>query len=175
MDVPIGPGVYFLEGAGLIKIGKASSLLSRTRGLAAQIPVPVELVGVIETPDPAVIEGFLHGRFDAQRQHGEWFTPSEELWQTARGGLPVLIDADQAAAVLGVPRSLVAVEVMQPLVLRMGPRGGPRYAADEINEVARRLRRGLIRRDARAVIQRALRLVDDDFTADTDTPERPTQ
>lgn len=63
--------VYFIEAAGLIKIGSTSNMASRFRGIRGSSPVPVNLIGVIPGGNP--LEGILHARFSEHRRHGEWF------------------------------------------------------------------------------------------------------
>jgi excisionase family DNA binding protein len=67
--------VYFMISAGLIKIGWATNVLHRLKGLQCMSAVPVTLLGFI--PEKTrVFERELHGRFAADRKHGEWFTIS---------------------------------------------------------------------------------------------------
>lgn len=64
--------VYFLAGAGLIKIGVTSNLVSRLRALRNSSPVPVELLATVSGKG-TLYEMKLHERFAALRRHGEWF------------------------------------------------------------------------------------------------------
>jgi len=73
---PIGGVTYFVEGGGLIKIGKAASIRSRLAGLRGSSPVPLKLLGVIPGQEH---EAALHLRFSSARRHGEWFEPTPEL------------------------------------------------------------------------------------------------
>lgn len=72
--------VYFVQcevSPGLIKIGHASNLKWRLTGLQTQCPVQLKLVGAVI--GPAGAEFCFHEIFKAERQHGEWFLPSERL------------------------------------------------------------------------------------------------
>jgi hypothetical protein len=64
--------VYFLAGAGLIKIGVTSNLTSRLRAIRNSSPVPLELIGSLDKQG-TFREMQLHGRFASLRRHGEWF------------------------------------------------------------------------------------------------------
>lgn len=64
--------VYFLAGAGLIKIGITATLASRLRAIRNSSPVPIELLATMPSCD-LLVEMRLHSRFDALRRHGEWF------------------------------------------------------------------------------------------------------
>lgn len=73
------PGVYFIVGADLVKIGctgstKGSTLEMRVRTLQMMSPVPVELHRFVPQLFQGYrLEGQLHRRYDAARRHGEWF------------------------------------------------------------------------------------------------------
>jgi hypothetical protein len=69
--------VYFIEGAGLVKIGVATDVGARFRGLCNSCPVPLTLLGhCAGTLDD---EAEWHRRFAHLRRHGEWFEPAPEL------------------------------------------------------------------------------------------------
>lgn len=77
--------LYFIAGAGLIKIGISTNLASRFRAIRNSSPVPVELLG--SCPGTTANEGFLHSKFAHLRRHGEWFEDTPELraeieWRT---------------------------------------------------------------------------------------------
>lgn len=63
--------VYFIEGAGLIKIGSTLNIASRFRSIRGSSPVPVSLIGTI--PGGGPLEGLLHAKFAEHHSHGEWF------------------------------------------------------------------------------------------------------
>lgn len=73
------PGVYFIRGAGLVKIGCTGSsphsgIEKRVRTISAISPVPVELYRFIPTRIQGFrLEGLLHERFASERSHSEWF------------------------------------------------------------------------------------------------------
>lgn len=69
--------VYFIAGAGLIKIGCTTNLTSRFRAIRNSSPVPVELLGTMR--GGSLAEAFAHDRWAGQRRHGEWFEDTPEL------------------------------------------------------------------------------------------------
>lgn len=69
--------VYFIAGAGLIKIGCTTNIVSRFRTIRNSSPVPVELLGA--HPGGTLEEGLLHQRFAHLRRHGEWFEDAPEI------------------------------------------------------------------------------------------------
>lgn len=72
-EVPRGNGVYFLAGAGLIKIGIAyGQFARRIATLQSGSPVELRLTMVIHDVDH-LVESHLHMIFAAYRRHGEWF------------------------------------------------------------------------------------------------------
>jgi hypothetical protein len=87
-----GDNIYFLTGAGLIKIGCSVQPAERVRWSTGWSPVPVELLAHVPgTPDD---ERHLHTVFLPHRAHHEWFRPSPELltlieYAKRTGTLPV--------------------------------------------------------------------------------------
>lgn len=76
------PGVYFVECAGFIKIGKSWHVLHRLASLRPGCPLPMEPLGFIPEPDEdrcSVTEAELHDRFVSSRARGEWFRDTLEL------------------------------------------------------------------------------------------------
>jgi hypothetical protein len=69
--------VYFIAGAGLIKIGISTNITSRFRSIRNSSPVPLELLGSF--PGTTMYEGWLHRKFAHLRRHGEWFEDAAEL------------------------------------------------------------------------------------------------
>ena len=69
--------LYFLAGAGLVKIGISTNPTSRIRSIRNSSPVPLELLALVE--GCSAMEGILHCRFSALRQHGEWFTDDGQI------------------------------------------------------------------------------------------------
>lgn len=71
--------VYFVQSTqgGLIKIGVATELKKRLKGLQSMCPIPLVCLGIV--PGYAELEQSLHTRFAMYRRHGEWFEPSDEL------------------------------------------------------------------------------------------------
>lgn len=74
-----GAVVYFIQGGfgGPIKIGTTQSLRARLKGL--QCGSPVRLYVLATLPGGDAQESELHVRFDEDRLHGEWFSPSASL------------------------------------------------------------------------------------------------
>lgn len=64
--------MYFIAGAGLIKIGITTNLTSRLRAIRNSSPVPLETLAIMPRRGN-IEEGFMHARFDKLRRHGEWF------------------------------------------------------------------------------------------------------
>lgn len=83
------PGhVYFIQAdaGGLIKIGWATKPEVRMARMQAHCPVTLKLL--YSEPGNGKDERALHDQFAADRQHGEWFTPSQALLaeiETRRG------------------------------------------------------------------------------------------
>lgn len=83
-QLPLRPSelVYFVEAEtiGLIKIGRASDMDERMRALRIGSPDKLTLLGVVRRANAAALESQLHARFAADRHHGEWFNPSDALF-----------------------------------------------------------------------------------------------
>jgi T5orf172 domain len=71
--------VYFIAGAGLIKIGVSTNVRARFRAIRNSSPVEVVLLGMV--PGGTLEESFLHCSFPHLRRHGEWFEDTPELRQ----------------------------------------------------------------------------------------------
>lgn len=72
--------VYFVQGqlTGLIKIGfTEQDVNSRISSMQTGSPDRLKLLGML--PGSRVAEVKLHRRFAEDRDHGEWFRPSEAL------------------------------------------------------------------------------------------------
>ena len=69
--------VYFIEGAGRIKIGIAKNIEERFRVIQTGSPVPLTLITSI--PGGHKLEKELHERFEHLLCHGEWFEAAPEL------------------------------------------------------------------------------------------------
>jgi len=77
-------GVYFVRGAGLIKIGIAMCVIYRLREIQAHSPVRLEGLGFIRHPnckEAAAAEKLLHKEFAADRVYNEWFRETPALLQ----------------------------------------------------------------------------------------------
>jgi excisionase family DNA binding protein len=66
-----GTLIYFIEGAGKVKIGITQKVRRRLEEVQAMSPVEVRVVHVV--PGTAVDENDLHRRFKEYWSHGEWF------------------------------------------------------------------------------------------------------
>jgi hypothetical protein len=73
--------VYFVRSAGLIKIGKANTLIKRLLTLAGSSASEISLLGYIEicTEEVFLKEAWLHEQFKEYHHHGEWFEESSLL------------------------------------------------------------------------------------------------
>ncbi len=71
--------VYFVEGAGLVKIGWAKDPKKRLANLQIGSPVKLFLIGMIETEKALPLEAALHKRFRRHRVYGEWFEFSHAI------------------------------------------------------------------------------------------------
>jgi hypothetical protein len=69
--------VYFIAGAGLIKIGITTNVPSRLRAIRNSSPVPVELLGMFRGNIGDEMDA--HSRFKELRRHGEWFEDTPAL------------------------------------------------------------------------------------------------
>lgn len=69
--------VYFLFSAGLIKIGYTADMPGRVAQLGNMSGSQTTLIAAL--PGNKVLEKSLHRAFKADRAHGEWFRPSEDI------------------------------------------------------------------------------------------------
>ncbi len=76
---PTGSVVYFIqaEPGGAIKIGVTRDLRSRLSSLRIGSPLPLRVLAYMS--GDAALEGQLHARFAAVREHGEWHAAVPEL------------------------------------------------------------------------------------------------
>ncbi len=65
--------VYFVEGAGQVKIGWAKDPKKRLANLQIGSHVKLFLIGLIETENALALEVNLHKQFCQYRIYGEWF------------------------------------------------------------------------------------------------------
>jgi hypothetical protein len=86
--------MYFLAGAGLIKIGITTNMVSRIRSIRNSSPVPLDLIG--EMPGCTLYEGFAHHRFRHLRRHGEWFVDDGEIRAFLASGESIGTPFDEA-------------------------------------------------------------------------------
>lgn len=69
--------VYFMQGAGLVKIGVANDVGKRMRDLQCGSPILLSLIGFMVGDERH--EKDLHVKFAHLRQHGEWFLLNDEI------------------------------------------------------------------------------------------------
>ncbi len=81
--------MYFVAGAGKVKIGRSIQIDTRLAALRANSPVDLTLARFIACVEPVVIEVYLHRRYAAHRLHNEWFAAGPVLDDIA-----TLADAD---------------------------------------------------------------------------------
>jgi len=77
-----GTYVYFISGAGLIKIGHSENPVKRLAEIQRYSPVALCLVAVIEGGQS--LEKELHKDFADGRSHGEWFNLTDDLLAVLR-------------------------------------------------------------------------------------------
>ena len=71
-----GSRVYAISGGGLVKIGTSQSVTNRLRAIQSCSPVPLTLLA--SGHGGTTEERALHRYYATQRQHGEWFSLSNE-------------------------------------------------------------------------------------------------
>jgi hypothetical protein len=73
--------VYFIraEVMGLIKIGCAVNMHRRLSMLQSGCPDRLAIVAYVGSDDIVALERAMHRRFDAHREHHEWFRPGPDL------------------------------------------------------------------------------------------------
>lgn len=64
---------------GLVKIGTSGDIPHRMRGLQNMCPVKLTVLAAFYVGPGKPDERALHRRFAADRQHGEWFTATDEI------------------------------------------------------------------------------------------------
>ena len=71
--------IYFIKGkeSTLIKIGSTDNVKNRLMGMQTGSPEVLEVLATV--PFGLIKEKDLHRRFAADRVHGEWFNPSNDL------------------------------------------------------------------------------------------------
>lgn len=94
--------IYVVQAApdGPVKIGVATMLEGRLRGLCYSSPVPLRFVGARR--GYRATEALLHLLFDPWRMHGEWFSPFPALLAAARS-ICTLFSSREAGAALAWP------------------------------------------------------------------------
>lgn len=77
--------IYAIECAGRVKIGHSHKPDGRLSKIAADAPFPCEMLGY--WPGSTADELAVHAKFNAYRQHGEWFTASVDLLEFIRANM----------------------------------------------------------------------------------------
>ena len=71
--------VYFVQASHtkLIKIGRTNDVYKRIRSLRTVVPDNVKLLGCVQ--EQTYTESSIHKMFATEREHGEWFRPSQRI------------------------------------------------------------------------------------------------
>lgn len=79
-------GIYFVQAVtgGPIKIGVASNVYTRLKGIQTGSPVKLQIIAFVPDDDPRFLEGLLHERFAQFRLEGEWFQEHEALTELVK-------------------------------------------------------------------------------------------
>lgn len=77
MEWPMTSGVYFVEAAGYVKIGKASCVRSRLTVMQPNLPFLLSLLAV--APGSWKQEREYHAKFRTSRVRGEWYALSDDI------------------------------------------------------------------------------------------------
>ncbi len=88
--------VYFIGGAGFVKIGYTNLISKRLAQFQIGSPVELTLLKTIEAGSASAasaLEKRLHRKFSAFRHHGEWFTYSSEIRDFIEN--PLLEESDE--------------------------------------------------------------------------------
>ncbi len=77
--IPSGPSVYFIEAAGLVKVGTASggNIVNRLKTIKTTNAANTKIIGL--TNGGKDVEKILHDKWKQYRHHGEWFILSDEI------------------------------------------------------------------------------------------------
>lgn len=79
-DVPVEPGVYFVQCGPFVKIGMARDVRSRLLALQLGNPFPLRFLGAIgDGQSLGSLEAQCHARFAKFHRRGEWFWLEGEL------------------------------------------------------------------------------------------------
>lgn len=65
--------IYFIRQGKFVKIGHAVNVKGRLADVQTASPLPVVLLGVINTNHSHRLEGILHHKFREYHQRGEWY------------------------------------------------------------------------------------------------------
>lgn len=77
MEWPMTSGVYFVEAAGYVKIGKANCVRSRLTVMQPNLPFLLSLLAV--APGGWKQERDYHAEFHASRVRGEWYMLTSDI------------------------------------------------------------------------------------------------
>jgi len=78
-DTTPGGEVYFLACGDFVKIGYSTDIAGRTEALQPGAPQKLELIG--RMPGSIQTERALHKKFKHLREHGEWFSLTDDIWK----------------------------------------------------------------------------------------------
>jgi hypothetical protein len=104
--------VYFVQGAGLTKVGYAESPEGRLRKLQTGSPVSLHLVRILDGTDRDEVR--LHEKFAPHHSHGEWFRLTDEQVFADYFGLKEIAPHQATHAIKARKRTGIAVKAPAP-------------------------------------------------------------
>ena len=80
--------VYLIQGASLTKVGITDHVKGRIKTFRTASPVPLDLVYYFRSDDALIAERWLHSKYADKRQHGEWFSLSDQDIESIKQEFP---------------------------------------------------------------------------------------
>lgn len=158
-DAPDNPCVYFIAGADLIKIGIANNLKKRLIELQCGSPIKLRVLGFVATPQPELLEKWLHGRFDEYRRHGEWFESAYELQAIATGEHPEFfqtLSQGDVADRCGIHSDFIRESASHIVTGKATRQGYSTWYRQDIEDLAELINHEIARVEARRMLRAAL-------------------